>query len=90
MNHAEAIASFLQILSFVKIDQIDLPIDHNSIEQMKTLKMIEWMATKDSPNNHSQLTEFIQKFADKLQGLVERDEPIKPKRIFISSIHSVN
>ena len=27
MNHAEAIASFLQILSFVNIDQIDLPID---------------------------------------------------------------
>ena len=27
MNHEEAIASFLQILSFIKIDQIDLPID---------------------------------------------------------------
>ena len=48
MNHAEALASFLQILSFVKIDQIDLPIDQHSIEQMKTLKMIEWMSTKDS------------------------------------------
>ena len=27
--------------------------------------------SKDSPNNHSQLTEFIQKFADKLQGQVK-------------------
>ena len=79
MNHAEALASFLQILSFVKIDQIDLPIDHNSIEQMKSLKMIEWMSTKDSPNNHSQLTEFIQKFTDKLQGLVKETNQTNQK-----------
>ena len=37
MNHAEALASFLQILSFVNIDQIDLPIDHNSIEQHENI-----------------------------------------------------
>ena len=48
MNHEEAIASFLQILSFINIDQINLPIDQNSIEIMKTLKMIEWMASKNS------------------------------------------
>ena len=48
MNHEEAIASFLQILSFINIDQIDLPIDQHSIEIMKTLKMIEWMASKNS------------------------------------------
>ena len=71
MNHEEAIASFLQILSFIKIDQIDLPIDQHSIEHMKTLKMIEWMAIEESPNNHSQLTEFIQKFTDKLQEQVK-------------------
>ena len=71
MNHEEAIVSFLQILSFINIDQIDLPIDQHSIEHMKTLKMIEWMASKNSGNNHSQLTEFIQKFADKLQELVK-------------------
>ena len=38
---------------------------------MKTLKMIEWMSSKNSANNHSQLTEFIQKFTDKLQGQVK-------------------
>ena len=71
MNHEEAIASFLQILSFINIDQIDLPIDQHSIEIMKTLKMIEWMASKNQDNNLSQLTEFIQKFADKLQEQVK-------------------
>ena len=38
---------------------------------MKTLKMIEWMSSKNQDNNHSQLTEFIRKFADKLQGQVK-------------------
>ena len=33
--------------------------------------MIEWMSTKILHNNHSQLTEFIQKFTDKLQELVK-------------------
>lgn len=79
MNHAEALAFFLQILSFVKVDQIDLPIDHNSIEQMKSLKMIEWMASKNQDNNLSQLTEFIQKFTDKLQGLVKETNQTNQK-----------